>query len=344
MRIRAGSNVLGVPVLYFTDERFLDHVAGAFHPESPSRLLAVRRGITEAGLDEVIAPQLPTPAEVVDVERVHDRLYLERLRHMCLTGGGQLDADTGTVPDSYAIALLAAGAGLNAIAALRAGEGDAAFCAVRPPGHHARPGQAMGFCLINNIAVAAAALAAEGERVLIVDYDVHHGNGTEEIFWNDDRVAYVSLHQWPLYPGTGDVNDVGGPQAPGSTLNIPVAAHTTGDVYLRALDALVVPFAERFAPTWVLLSAGFDAHRADPLAGVHLSAGDFGAMTARLQALVPSGRCIAFLEGGYDLSALAKSAAAAVGALGGVHVSLEPPTNGGPGREVVDLLAEHYDF
>lgn len=340
-RIRGACSVPGVSVLYFSDERFVDHVAGPGHPEAPERLAAVRRGVTDAGLDDLLVPLVPTPASVDAVERVHDRAYLERLRHICVTGGGLLDQDTGVVPLSHEAAMLAAGAGLDAVAALRDGVGDAAFCAVRPPGHHARPAQAMGFCLVNNVAVTAAALAAAGERVVIVDYDVHHGNGTQEIFWDDDRVGFVSIHQWPLYPGTGDVDEVGGPLAEGSVLNVPVPANATGDVYLMAFDELVVPFVERFGADWVLLSAGFDAHRADPLAGVRLSAGDFGLLTERVVALAPRGRCIAFLEGGYDLEALGRSAAAAIGALGGVVTRPEEPTSGGPGRSVIEVLVEH---
>jgi acetoin utilization deacetylase AcuC-like enzyme len=205
----------------------------------------------------------------------------------------------------------------------------------------------MGFCLFNNVAVAAATLADRGERVLIVDYDAHHGNGTQDAFWNDPRVAFVSLHQWPLYPGTGALDDVGGPQARGTTVNVPLPAGATGDLYLQAVDEIVAPLAESFDPTWVLVSAGFDAHRADPITGLGLSAGDYADLTARIVELVPAGRRLAFLEGGYDLDALARSAAACVGALAGERLVPEPPTSGGPGREVVaavrlgrDRLAE----
>lgn len=325
-------------VLFITDDRCRRHVAGSYHPERPERLGAVVDGIEQAGLHEVLVPRSPTPVPLEALERVHDPAYVAAIHSFCVTGGGNLDADTGVVPASYEAALLAAGSGLDAIAALRAGEADAALCAVRPPGHHARPATAMGFCLFNNVAVAAAALASEGERVLIVDVDVHHGNGTEEIFFADPNVAYVSVHEWPLYPGTGEVTDVGVGAGTGTTLNIPVPAGATGDVYRAAIDELVVPFAETFGPTWLCLSLGFDAHRADPLAGVALSAGDFGQIVSVLRGLVAPGRCLALLEGGYDLGAVASSSAASVAALAGVERSIEAPTSGGPGRHVVDLL------
>ena len=159
----------------------------------------------------------------------------------------------------------------------------------------------MGFCLFNSAAVAAAALAERGERVLIVDYDAHHGNGTQDVFWEDGQVVYVSLHQYPMYPGTGGLTEVGDGPGRGATVNFPLPAGATGDVYLAAIDEVIVPLAESFDPTWLLLSAGFDAHRADPLTDMGLSAGDYATMTARLAALVPAGRRIAFLEGGYDL-------------------------------------------
>ena len=198
----------------------------------------------------------------------------------------------------------------------------------------------MGFCLFNNVAVTAAALAEQGERVLIVDVDVHHGNGTQEAFWHRPEVAYTSIHQWPLYPGSGEATEVGGGDGTGMNLNIPVPEGATGDVYQAALDRLVVPFAERFAPTWLLVSLGFDAHRADPLAGVALSAGDFADIMAVLQRLVPEGRLVVLLEGGYQLDAVASSTGASLAALAGAAYRPEPATSGGPGHQVIDLLVD----
>jgi acetoin utilization deacetylase AcuC-like enzyme len=193
----------------------------------------------------------------------------------------------------------------------------------------------MGFCLLNNVAVTAAHLRDRGERVLIVDWDAHHGNGTQDIFYDDPSVLYVSMHEWPLYPGTGRLDDVGAGAGVGANVNFPLPAGATGDVYLDALDTVVAPVAEQFAPTWVLLSAGFDAHRSDPLTGLGLAAGDYADLTARVRALAPAGRCVVFLEGGYDLEALRDSTAATVSTLVGAPVRPEPATANGPGRTVV---------
>ena len=239
-------------------------------------------------------------------------------------------------PGSWQAARLAAGAGLVAIDGLRNGDAEVAFCAVRPPGHHATPTRTMGFCLLNNVAVAAAALADAGERVAIVDIDAHHGNGTQDAFVADGRVLFVSCHQWPLYPGTGAVDEVGTGDGLGTTINVPLPAGAAGDTYRYAMDVLVVPAVERFAPDWILVSAGFDAHRADPLTDLGLSAGDYADLMGRLTGLVPTGRLIAFLEGGYDLGALADSAGAFVAAALGVRYSPEATTSDGPGRHVVD--------
>jgi acetoin utilization deacetylase AcuC-like enzyme len=258
-------------------------------------------------------------------------------------GGGHLDADTPISPDSWRAAVTAAGTGIAASDALSTGAADAAFLALRPPGHHARPAQGMGFCLVNNVAVAAAELAERGERVLIVDDDAHHGNGTQEIFYADPRVLYVSFHEWPLYPGTGRHDEIGTGAGEGTTVNVPLPAGATGDVYLRALDDVVAPQVDAFGPTWVLVSAGFDAHRADPLTGLGLSAGDFAAITARIAEWAAPGRLAAFLEGGYDLGGLRDSVAASLPVLVGAPahaVDGEAATGGGPGTTVVEAVAD----
>jgi acetoin utilization deacetylase AcuC-like enzyme len=324
-----------VAVLLVTHERFLEHDPGRGHPERPARLTAVLDGIHGAGLGDAIVPVAPRPATRAELEAAHGLGLLERLEATDRAGGGHLDADTAMSAGSLEAAVLAAGAGLAAIDQLDAGVGTSAFCAVRPPGHHATSSTSMGFCLINNVAVAAAALADRGERVLIVDYDAHHGNGTQDVFWSDPRVAYVSLHQHPLYPGSGDRRELGHGAGRGWTVNVPVPHGTTGDAYRTALDLIVEPLAADLAPTWVIVSAGFDAHRADPLTDLGLSAGDFGQLTRQLLALAPAGRRLVFLEGGYDLEALASCSAACVSAMAGAALVPEPETSGGPGLDAV---------
>lgn len=329
-------------VVLETAHAFLAHQAGPGHPERPARLEAVLAGIEQAGLDEGVLHVAPRAARRDELELVHPASYLDALQRFCETGGGPIDADTGANASSWHAAVHGAGSGLDAVERLDRGEAGAAFCAVRPPGHHATAERAMGFCLLNNVAVCAAVLAQRGERVLIVDYDAHHGNGTQDAFWSDPRVAYVSFHQWPLYPGTGRLDDIGAGAGAGTTVNLPFPPGTGGDTYREAVDDVVVPFAERFSPTWLLLSAGFDAHRADPLAGLGLSAGDFGDLTARLVRLVPAGRVVAFLEGGYDLAALSDSAGACVAALAGEVWRPEAATGGDRGRPVVEAARRQH--
>ncbi len=329
-------------VLLVTHPRFAEHIAARGHPERPARLEAVLGGLRHPDLAEAIQSTAAEPASFEAVDAVHPPPHRRLIEELSAHGGGPIDPDTGTNEHSYEAALLAAGAGPTAVAALDAGLADAAFCAVRPPGHHATADQAMGFCLFNNVAVAARSLTARGERVLVVDYDAHHGNGTQDIFYADPSVAYVSLHQYPLYPGSGAFDETGVGAGIGATLNVPFPAGATGDHYRSAFDHLIAPLAETFDPTWLIISAGFDAHRADPLTGLGLSSGDFADLTADLVGLVPAGRRLAFLEGGYDLDALQTSSAACVGALAGVRIAPEPPTSDGPGAHVVAAALETH--
>ena len=324
-----------MPVLYATHPRFLDHSAGRGHPESPARLRAVQLGVQQAGLVEALVPVEPVAAADAELEAIHPEAYRRALRSFCAAGGGQLDGDTAVVPESWEAALLAAGAGLEVIRRLQAGEGEVGFCAVRPPGHHALASQAMGFCLFNNVAVAAAQLRSQGERVVIVDYDAHHGNGTQDLFWDDPDVFYVSMHEWPQYPGTGGIAEVGAGPGTGTTLNLPFPSHTTGDVYRRAIDEVVLPTLAEWGPTWLLISAGFDAHRADPITDLGLTSGDYADLTQALLPLVPAGRRLLMLEGGYDLDALVRCTGSVLSALidDGAYRP-EPATSGGPGEEV----------
>lgn len=315
-------------LLLINDSEGPSHVAGPHHPESPERLAAVLRAAEYGEVRDAIIRREPRPATDEELERVHGRAVLDVLERV-RGRTAQLDADTAVSPTSVDVARRAAGAGLTAIEELRRGSASAAFCAVRPPGHHATPDRSMGFCLLNNVAVTAAALAAAGERVLIADFDAHHGNGTQDVFWDDPRVLFVSWHQSPLYPGTGRVDEIGGAGAEGSTVNVPLPPGATGDAYRASFDDVVGPVVEEFAPTWVLVSAGFDAHRRDPLTEMGLTAGDYAELTAELVRLVPEHRTIAFLEGGYDVAALEASAAATMAALVDVRLLPEPPSSGG---------------
>jgi acetoin utilization deacetylase AcuC-like enzyme len=318
-----------------------EHDGGSSHPERPARIEAVMAGVEDLGLGHELVTVVPPPATPVELARVHTVRYLDNLEAFCAGGGGHLDADTFAGPDSWLAATRAAGAGIAALHALEQQGDGVAFVAVRPPGHHARADQAMGFCLLNNIAVAAASLTAKGARVLIVDWDVHHGNGTQAIFWNDPNVLYLSTHQWPLYPGTGEAMEVGGPGAPGLTVNIPVPPGATGDILEMALERVGRPVIERFAPDWVLVSCGFDAHRADPLGQLELSSGDFARLARLTAEYAPHpGRLALFLEGGYDAMALRTSVTATLDALLGGSRPMERATSGGPGRDYVDAALE----
>jgi acetoin utilization deacetylase AcuC-like enzyme len=296
----------------------------------------VMDGLADLHLDSDLVVVPNRPADTAALELVHSAGYLDDLRRFSEQGGGALDPDTYATPGSWEAARLAAGAGLAAVEALRDGDAGWAFVVARPPGHHALADRAMGFCLVNNVAVAAAALVAAGERVLIVDWDVHHGNGTQALFWDEPAVLYVSTHQWPCYPGTGRADEVGGPAARGSVLNVPLPPGATGDVMVQAFDQLVTPAVQQFRPSWVLVSAGFDAHRDDPLADLALSAGDFARLAGTVAEYAPApGRMVLFLEGGYDLGALRSSVAATLGALVGTAPPSEPPSSGGPGSDHV---------
>jgi acetoin utilization deacetylase AcuC-like enzyme len=295
------------------DPVFEQHDTGPGHPERPARLAAIRQAIDREGLDRDATRVTPEPADDALLLLAHTPEHLKRVRESCERGDKLLDtADTAICPDSERVARLAAG-GLAALCARVArGQLDRGFAAVRPPGHHAERDLAMGFCLFNNVAVAARSLRErEGiERVLIVDWDVHHGNGTQHILEEDPSVFFFSLHQWPLYPGTGSAEERGRGAGAGTTLNRPLPPGAGDEAFLGALTDVLVPAAEAFRPEFVLVSAGFDAHRADPLAQLEVSTEAFGTATRVLRDLADrtaGGRVVSTLEGGYDLDALAAS-------------------------------------
>jgi acetoin utilization deacetylase AcuC-like enzyme len=311
-----------------------EHDGGPRHPEQPSRLVSVMEGVRALGPGhEVIWPAFEE-ASMDEMALVHEPAYLARLASFSARGGGDIDADTYARADSWTAARRAAGAGLAALRTLEQRREGVAFVPVRPPGHHATAERAMGFCLVNNVAVAAASRTALGQRVLIIDWDVHHGNGTQDIFWDDPDVLYVSTHQHPLYPGTGRPDEVGGPGAPGLTLNLPLPPGATGDVVRAALDQEARSTIEEFGPEWVLVSCGFDAHRDDPLSDLQLSSGDFAELACIARGFAPEpGRLALFLEGGYEHAALTSSVEATLGALLGAPAANAAPTHGGPGME-----------
>jgi len=302
----------------YTHPACLQHDPGPAHPESPARLRAVLAALDRdrfAALDRIEAPRASHEA----LTRVHAPAYVERiLASAPATGTLRLDEDTLMSPHSAEAALRAAGALVAAIDAVMNDPASRAFCAVRPPGHHATADQAMGFCLFNNVAVGAAhALAAHGlARVAIADFDVHHGNGTQDIFAAEPRVLFLSSHQSPLYPGSGEAQETG----VGNLVNAPLPAGTGSQAFRRVWEERLLPRLDAFAPQLLLISAGFDAHRADPLAQLQLDADDYAWLTTQLVDVARAhagGRVVSTLEGGYDLDALAASVAAHVSALMG---------------------------
>jgi acetoin utilization deacetylase AcuC-like enzyme len=298
---------------YLHHDLFVKHLEGYPHVESPGRLLAIMQRIKKSPIVSSLRFIEAEPAERSWIERVHDRGYVEGILSLEIEDAVMLDwGDTVATPASPQAALHAAGAGVQAARMVLSGELPTAFCAVRPPGHHAERNRAMGFCIFNNIAIAAADLIEEGglERVSIVDWDVHHGNGTESIFIEDEKVQYVSLHQYPHYPGTGHAETVGLGRGAGFNLNIPMGTGAGDSEYLEAFEKRVIPALDAYKPQFILISAGFDGHGDDPLSGTLLTSGAYGEMTRLLKGCAArhcEGRIISMLEGGYDLEALAES-------------------------------------
>jgi acetoin utilization deacetylase AcuC-like enzyme len=298
-------------------ERFAEHQTPPGHPESPERaeVMDVVAAEWRRGGGEVVAPPAASHEQLA---RVHDEAYLERI---AATAGRAmaLDVDTYTSPETQEIALLAAGAAVDAVSRVMAGPPSRALALVRPPGHHAERSRAMGFCFYNNVAVAAAHARALGaSRVAIVDYDVHHGNGTQQIFEEDPSVLFVSVHQHPFYPGTGGALEIGTGAGTGFTVNLPLEAGAVDEDYRLVFGEVVGPVLQQFEPEMLLVSAGFDPHERDPLAGMRLSSDAFAAMTTELRIVADrwcGGRMVLVTEGGYDLRALAESLFGVVTAL-----------------------------
>jgi acetoin utilization deacetylase AcuC-like enzyme len=309
------------------DPRYREHRGPPRHPERPERLAAVAEA-----LDAVRPSLLPLPARAADDEellRVHERALLATVAEAARAAPAQLDADTFVSPRSHEVARLAAGAAIDLAAAVARGTAATGLAAVRPPGHHAESDRAMGFCLFNNVALAARALqAAHGVgKLLIFDWDVHHGNGTQHAFESDPSILYFSTHQFPYYPGTGSFGEVGVGRGEGATVNVPLPAGSGDAEYLGVVERLLAPVARAFRPELILVSAGFDAHRDDPLAAMEVSGAGYRALAARVLALaseVCGGRVAFVLEGGYAASGLRE------GVAGLLAASLEGPSGEPP--------------
>jgi acetoin utilization deacetylase AcuC-like enzyme len=308
-------------VTLFTDERMLDHVPPLGHPDQPERIRAISRHLVRTGLSTTCPAGRVREATRSELARVHSLRYLDRLSTFELKGGGLIEADTWVFPGSNHAAILAAGAAIEAVALVVERSDRRAMCLVRPPGHHARPSAPMGFCVYDNIAVAAADARdrLELERILIVDFDVHHGNGTQEIFYQDPRVAYLSIHRYPFYPGSGAADETGTGRGLGFTRNVPIRFGTRRTDFLAAFRAILESFADKVRPELVLVSAGFDAHAEDPIGDLGLETEDFCDLTRTIVEVADThaeGRIVSLLEGGYNAPILAGCVEVHLDALG----------------------------
>lgn len=304
------------------DNRFLGHDTGQ-HPEHPRRIAAIQLALREAGVLSDRPNVDIGPATDEQILRVHTDRHLARLERAVKAGGAWIDADTLVAPDSLDVARLAAGAAVAAVGAMVHGSIQRAFCIGRPPGHHATPDRAMGFCLLNSVAIAAAHARSLGiERVAIIDWDVHHGNGTQDIFYRDPNVWYASLHQSPLYPGSGERAETGVGAGLGTTLNCPLPPMSGNKEWLGTMSDSVVPFIKEAEPELILLSAGYDAHRDDPIGSCRVDDDGFAELTRIVTGLADrhtGGKVIAVLEGGYDPDALGRSVVRSLQALDGAN-------------------------
>jgi acetoin utilization deacetylase AcuC-like enzyme len=328
--------------LYFSHPASIGHDPRPFmprHPDTPERLMALEAALAERGWLGWERREAPAASEA-ELERVHSPAYVRAVRELCDSGGGLIDPDTAVVPESWPASLHAAGGSCEMARALVSGDAATAYCAIRPSGHHAERERAMGFCVFDNVAVAAAmALADLGlTRVFILDWDVHHGNGTAEIFRTRRDVLFASLHQSPLYPGTGPLEDAGSGAGEGFTINLPVPPGTGPELWMELIDRVVLPAARAYEPELILVSSGYDAHAADPLAHCLLETETFAAMAGRMRSLAAQlGAGLGLVqEGGYEPSILAECVCAVLPVLAGEGGELDEGA-----RRTGDPLAAH---
>ena len=293
------------------DSIYLKHDTGQ-HVENAKRLEAIISHLEQTGLKQQLIPIKPGAASIEELSLVHHKQHISYIQDVAQRGGGWLDADTVMSPNSYEVAVYAAGGAIRATEAVMDGEVNSAFALVRPPGHHATPQRAMGFCLFNNVAIATKYALAKYklERILIIDFDVHHGNGTQAAFYDNPQVLYISTHQYPFYPGTGSIDETGVGEAKGTTVNIPLPAGCGDAEYLQTFEQIVVPVAKWFKPRLILVSAGYDLHWADGIAMMQVSVTGFTQMVKIIKELADelcNGHLVFSLEGGYNLTALSAS-------------------------------------
>jgi len=331
----------------FTADRFADHLTPPGHPERPARAEVMQLVAAECRTRGVEVVE-PVPATDHELCLVHDRDYVSSIRE---TAGRAtaLDPDTFTSPDSYDVACLAAGAAVAAVDHVLEGKGRRALAMVRPPGHHAERNKAMGFCLFNNVAIAAAHARARGlQRVAVVDFDVHHGNGTQAAFYDDPTVLFLSSHQYPYYPGSGSVREVGAAVGAGFTVNMPLEAGATDGDFALVYHTIALPVLRQFHPDVILVSAGFDAHEDDPLGGMRVTVDGFARLTSMLVEVADEccdGQLVLVTEGGYDLPALAGSLRAVADVLEGAAVDRSTPAPTARARATIDaVVAEQRRF
>ena len=315
------------------DPIYLKHDTGQ-HVENAGRLEEVIFHLKQSGLMEQLTLIKPRPASIEEIAVVHPQSHISRIQEVAKRGGGWLDADTVMSSDSYEVALYAAGGAITATEAVINGEVGSAFALVRPPGHHATPEQAMGFCLFNNLAIAAeyALERHKLERILIVDFDVHHGNGTEAVFYENPRVLYASTHEFPFYPGSGSVAETGSGAGKGTTVNIPLPAGCADSEYLLVFEEIIGPVARRFKPQLILVSAGYDLHWADPIALMQVTITGLARIVGTIKGLADElcdGRLVFSLEGGYNFAALATSIKATMDVLLG-NIDIDDPLGKSP--------------